>query len=176
MRVGDEIAVRRIDDHAGARAPEFALTLLRVRRQAEEAAKSRVVEEGIARGGDRAAYRDVDHRGRGTLDHRREGGQRGLRENRGGKGERGASQHRREEFFHGMQPRWGAISDRAKVSQVPVRASLDFPACGRAGGQTVRILCDLDRKSTRLNSSHLVISYAVFCLKKKKIDNYQTRI
>src|SRR5256885_10484730 len=30
-----------------------------------------------------------------------------------------------------------------------------------------------DRKSTRLNSSHLVISYAVFCLKKKKekIDN-----
>src|SRR5256885_5816722 len=28
-----------------------------------------------------------------------------------------------------------------------------------------------DRKSTRLNSSHLVISYAVFCLKKKKITN-----
>src|SRR5256885_6901263 len=27
----------------------------------------------------------------------------------------------------------------------------------------------IDRKSTRLNSSHLVISYAVFCLKKKKI-------
>src|SRR5256885_8550442 len=31
----------------------------------------------------------------------------------------------------------------------------------------------LDRKSTRLNSSHLVISYAVFCLKKKK-NNVQT--
>src|SRR5688500_19774944 len=29
-----------------------------------------------------------------------------------------------------------------------------------------------DRKSTRLNSSHLVISYAVFCLKKKKITLY----
>src|SRR2546426_2750314 len=28
-----------------------------------------------------------------------------------------------------------------------------------------------DRKSTRLNSSHLVISYAVFCLKKKKNEN-----
>src|SRR5256885_10417900 len=28
-----------------------------------------------------------------------------------------------------------------------------------------------DRKSTRLNSSHLVISYAVFCLKKKKVNN-----
>src|SRR5256885_5572329 len=31
------------------------------------------------------------------------------------------------------------------------------------------VVLDLDRKSTRLNSSHLVISYAVFCLKKKKI-------
>src|SRR2546426_4775224 len=30
---------------------------------------------------------------------------------------------------------------------------------------------DLDRKSTRLNSSHLVISYAVFCLKKKTNHN-----
>src|SRR5256885_10769255 len=32
----------------------------------------------------------------------------------------------------------------------------------------VHIHQNLDRKSTRLNSSHLVISYAVFCLKKKK--------
>src|SRR5260221_9575485 len=32
------------------------------------------------------------------------------------------------------------------------------------GGRSI-----LDRKSTRLNSSHTVISYAVFCLKKKKI-------
>src|SRR5688500_19261619 len=32
-------------------------------------------------------------------------------------------------------------------------------------GTTVKLT---DRKSTRLNSSHLVISYAVFCLKKKK--------
>src|SRR5256885_4501336 len=31
---------------------------------------------------------------------------------------------------------------------------------------------DLDRKSTRLNSSHLVISYAVFCLKKKTKSDY----
>src|SRR5437870_9379382 len=30
-----------------------------------------------------------------------------------------------------------------------------------------------DRKSTRLNSSHVAISYAVFCLKKKKITAYQ---
>src|SRR2546429_5209202 len=31
-----------------------------------------------------------------------------------------------------------------------------------------------DRKSTRLNSSHGYISYAVFCLKKKKKDHYST--
>src|SRR5256885_3036059 len=36
-----------------------------------------------------------------------------------------------------------------------------------ADGATIII----DRKSTRLNSSHLVISYAVFCLKKKKTPN-----
>src|SRR5205807_6223820 len=37
------------------------------------------------------------------------------------------------------------------------------------GGRVVwKITVPSDRKSTRLNSSHLVISYAVFCLKKKK--------
>src|SRR5256885_1890886 len=45
------------------------------------------------------------------------------------------------------------------------------PVAGRSGGlravpQRGRHLTG-DRKSTRLNSSHLVISYAVFCLKKK---------
>src|SRR3989442_8651522 len=33
----------------------------------------------------------------------------------------------------------------------------------------------IDRKSTRLNSSHVRISYAVFCLKKKKKKNKETR-
>src|SRR5256885_8017803 len=33
-------------------------------------------------------------------------------------------------------------------------------------------LTEADRKSTRLNSSHLVISYAVFCLKKKKMKTF----
>src|SRR5256885_9057417 len=37
----------------------------------------------------------------------------------------------------------------------------------RASDRQVRVEAR-DRKSTRLNSSHLVISYAVFCLKKKK--------
>src|SRR2546426_7031802 len=39
-------------------------------------------------------------------------------------------------------------------------------AAGAGGAQ--REAREQDRKSTRLNSSHLVISYAVFCLKKKK--------
>src|SRR5436190_13789585 len=39
-----------------------------------------------------------------------------------------------------------------------------------------RITLALDRKSTRLNSSHTVISYAVFCLKKKKKTKYKTCI
>src|SRR2546426_8558234 len=39
---------------------------------------------------------------------------------------------------------------------------------------TCRSRRTLDRKSTRLNSSHLVISYAVFCLKKKKQSRTST--
>src|SRR2546427_6086728 len=52
------------------------------------------------------------------------------------------------------------------VLQVPDRW---LPAPGRhRGGST-----DTDRKSTRLNSSHSQISYAVFCLKKKKKNKKQ---
>src|SRR5258708_26904485 len=36
--------------------------------------------------------------------------------------------------------------------------------------QTLDLGAQLDRKSTRLNSSHQIISYAVFCLKKKKTE------
>src|SRR5204862_4728532 len=39
---------------------------------------------------------------------------------------------------------------------------------GEGGADDVVGINDLDRKSTRLNSSHVEISYAVFCLKKKK--------
>src|SRR5437867_9202433 len=54
----------------------------------------------------------------------------------------------------------------------------------RAGGQRGSSGClglepdlhrfDIDRKSTRLNSSHRTISYAVFCLKKKKKNKYKS--
>src|SRR5438132_10282571 len=43
--------------------------------------------------------------------------------------------------------------------------------CGRPELETL-----LDRKSTRLNSSHTVISYAVFCLKKKKKADVAPRL
>src|SRR2546426_4698608 len=44
-----------------------------------------------------------------------------------------------------------------------------FPlAVDRTLSQAAVVEGERDRKSTRLNSSHLVISYAVFCLKKKK--------
>src|SRR5947209_15484065 len=41
--------------------------------------------------------------------------------------------------------------------------------CERALGEPAPLRHHEDRKSTRLNSSHANISYAVFCLKKKKI-------
>src|SRR5436190_17534072 len=57
-------------------------------------------------------------------------------------------------------------SARERGSSLPSAGRWDggeFPSHGR----TWR--AGRDRKSTRLNSSHTVISYAVFCLKKKKI-------
>src|SRR5688500_17707022 len=61
----------------------------------------------------------------------------------------------------------------AKLAQAPfikVEASkfTEVGYVGRDVESIIRDLTDLDRKSTRLNSSHLVISYAVLCLKKKK--------
>src|SRR2546426_5363843 len=47
-------------------------------------------------------------------------------------------------------------------------ATLVGAAAPQPGPDTVELTAWVDRKSTRLNSSHLVISYAVFCLKKKK--------
>src|SRR2546426_8415919 len=50
-----------------------------------------------------------------------------------------------------------------------VRGEEAVVVSGAAGAQALALACRVaeDRKSTRLNSSHLVISYAVFCLKKK---------
>src|SRR2546426_1001637 len=51
-----------------------------------------------------------------------------------------------------------------EILDAPLRLALRDPEHRQAEGSVEY----LDRKSTRLNSSHLVISYAVFCLKKKK--------
>src|SRR5207253_10472946 len=48
------------------------------------------------------------------------------------------------------------------------RRLLDRRPRGGDGGRRSRRRSSRDRKSTRLNSSHVAISYAVFCLKKKK--------
>src|SRR2546426_8109386 len=50
----------------------------------------------------------------------------------------------------------------------PPRARRSCPTRRRSTGSGQPARSSRDRKSTRLNSSHLVISYAVFCLKKKK--------
>src|SRR5688500_20023377 len=42
------------------------------------------------------------------------------------------------------------------------------------GATPIELITGVDRKSTRLNSSHLVISYAVFCLKKKTYCTSET--
>src|SRR5256885_11542659 len=52
------------------------------------------------------------------------------------------------------------------------RSTVLLAGAGRPAASRPAMTCSQlgtgDRKSTRLNSSHLVISYAVFCLKKKK--------
>src|SRR5690625_6238197 len=56
------------------------------------------------------------------------------------------------------------LSDLVRAA---MRMRADRLVLGECRGEEVRDLL-ADRKSTRLNSSHVAISYAVFCLKKKK--------
>src|SRR2546422_7293473 len=59
---------------------------------------------------------------------------------------------------------------RDRGGRNPLQVTREHDEPGAAGGRhhLVRIVGVRDRKSTRLNSSHGYISYAVFCLKKKK--------
>src|SRR5437588_1901004 len=66
-----------------------------------------------------------------------------------------------------------SLHDALPISQSPI------PSVGCANSQSRAALCGRDwrlrgRKSTRLNSSHTVISYAVFCLKKKNTMSQRT--
>src|SRR5438874_5969299 len=70
-------------------------------------------------------------------------------------------------LFRSPRPtRSRASSSSPTLSRTPPtkRASETTPRCAK-----------LERKSTRLNSSHVEISYAVFCLKKKKKHDTQTQ-
>src|SRR5258705_8107037 len=58
-------------------------------------------------------------------------------------------------------------------SPMPAARSLSVRTRRRAGPRPAPNRTGRDRKSTRLNSSHLGISYAVFCLKKKKKDKIE---
>src|SRR2546426_1903290 len=69
-------------------------------------------------------------------------------------------------LFRSLPPRAAAPPDAGHRIRRHLRQ--ESGACGR--GRAAAGDCR-DRKSTRLNSSHLVISYAVFCLKKKKVWN-----
>src|SRR5258708_12493281 len=62
-----------------------------------------------------------------------------------------------------------ALRPQSRAAVDPVdrrRPQPRAPGCLRLGNR--------DRKSTRLNSSHQIISYAVFCLKQKIIRNYSS--
>src|SRR5260221_10914124 len=64
---------------------------------------------------------------------------------------------------HGS-PAQGGAPDRPVVAALDSKTEMN-------GWRALDDVKDRDRKSTRLNSSHTVISYAVFCLKKKKENN-----
>src|SRR5256885_7170220 len=71
------------------------------------------------------------------------------------------------------RPRWRAVARRRSLAAPGRHVAAAAPAWRhwlhglRPGLRDLAAARSGDRKSTRLNSSHLVISYAVFCLKKK---------
>src|SRR5258708_15560813 len=73
-------------------------------------------------------------------------------------------------LFRSAQPgRLGPHAGHGRLGHAVARALAAAQALHGGGGAAGLRRCDEgDRKSTRLNSSHQIISYAVFCLKKKK--------
>src|SRR5256885_4300253 len=61
------------------------------------------------------------------------------------------------------------VAPAVRHATAPMVGMKAAPAAEGGFNDVCRSGRDADRKSTRLNSSHLVISYAVFCLKKKNI-------
>src|SRR5438874_9693607 len=71
--------------------------------------------------------------------------------------------------LHDALPIWGE-----RLVEIPrryyVASQVDLTHIDAGSYNLLRMLYLIDRKSTRLNSSHVEISYAVFCLKKKNTD------
>src|SRR5438034_5489973 len=82
--------------------------------------------------------------------------------------------------LHSFPTRRSSDLIRLRLEPVPGGTRLRGHSQARLGftdlGQNRRNLKARDRKSTRLNSSHTVISYAVFCLKKKTHAHARDRI
>src|SRR5712664_2404855 len=76
-------------------------------------------------------------------------------------------------FFFFNDPATTEIYTLSLHDALPISAGTAAPGGGRA--RLPRPPPGRDRKSTRLNSSHDQISYAVFCLKKKKKSNDSLR-
>src|SRR2546430_5522222 len=81
----------------------------------------------------------------------------------------GLPQHRIEHLGRPGPTGLLAIIDLSQIQQVSLHpAAPSFDLLGNAPIAMIFAVLEPDRKSTRLNSSHSQISYAVFCLKKKK--------
>src|SRR6516225_3541682 len=77
---------------------------------------------------------------------------------------------------HAVAPMIGASASVSGAMAAAIRFAFvrgSFLSFSRTDADTAAKVPALDRKSTRLNSSHMSISYAVFCLKKKKKNNYK---
>src|SRR5690242_21291100 len=65
-----------------------------------------------------------------------------------------------------------SLHDALPISSAPSwRCVMPWPARAWNRRRSTTSTCTADRKSTRLNSSHMSISYAVFCLKKKNFTH-----
>src|SRR5437588_7418484 len=94
---------------------------------------------------------------------------------------------RRFSFFFFTHPATTEIYTLSLHDALPISRALAASPRGQSGGGAVAVLevrlrVDArraqrrrDRKSTRLNSSHTAISYAVFCLKKKRCSSLSAR-
>src|SRR5690625_7036690 len=77
--------------------------------------------------------------------------------------------------------KWQSGDEEKGIATALLKETQSFQSWGKTSQRSLRKenlqsdVHDPDRKSTRLNSSHVAISYAVFCLKKKKKHTDNTK-